>query len=47
MAGRITKDGKEHNFIRADKFTDMESAADTALAKGQLIIDQMGGRMFS
>ncbi len=47
LAGRITKDGKEHNFIRADKFTDMESAADTALAKGQLIIDQMGDRMFS
>jgi hypothetical protein len=46
LAGRISKDGREHNFIRADKFSDAESAADIALAKGQLIVDQMGERMF-
>ena len=46
LAGRISKDGKEHNFIRADKFSDAESAAEIAIAKGQLIVDQMGDRMF-
>jgi hypothetical protein len=46
LAGRISKDGKEHNFIRADKFSDAESAAEIAITKGQLIVDQMGDRMF-
>ena len=46
LAGRITKDGKEHKFVRADKFTSAEDAADIALSKGQLIVDQMGDRMF-
>jgi hypothetical protein len=47
LAGRITKDGREHSFIRADKFSDAESAAEIAIAKGQLIVDQMGEKMFS
>ncbi len=47
LAGRISKDGKEHNFIRADKFTDKNDCADIALGKGQLIVDQMGERMFT
>jgi hypothetical protein len=47
LAGRIAKDGKEHKFIRADKFTDRDECADIALTKGQLIVDQMGERMFS
>ena len=46
LAGRISKDGKEHKFVRADKFTAAEDAADIAMSKGQLIIDQMGDRMF-
>jgi hypothetical protein len=46
LAGRISKDSKEYNFIRADKFSDAESAAEIAIAKGQLIVDQMGDRMF-
>jgi hypothetical protein len=46
LAGRISKDGKEHKFIRADKFTDRDECAEIALAKGQLIIDQSGDRMF-
>jgi hypothetical protein len=46
LAGTITKDGKIHHFIRADKFSDKEEAADIALAKGQLIVDQSGERMF-
>jgi hypothetical protein len=46
LAGRISKDGKEHSFIRADKFTDIDSAAEVAISKGQLIVDQLGDRMF-
>ena len=46
LAGRISKDGKEHNFIRADKFSDRDDCADIALAKGRLIVDQLGDRMF-
>lgn len=47
LAGRISKDGKEYRFIRADKFSDRNDCADVAIAKGHLIIDQMGERMFS
>jgi hypothetical protein len=47
LAGVITKDGKSHRFVRADKFTDAGEAADFALAKGQLIVDQQGDRMFA
>lgn len=46
LAGRIRKDGKEHHFIRADKFSDRDDCADVAIAKGQLIVDQLGERMF-
>ncbi len=46
LEGRIRKDGKEHHFIRADKFSDRNDCADIAIAKGQLIVDQLGDRMF-
>jgi hypothetical protein len=46
LAGRISKDGKEHKFVRADKFTSKEEAADIAISKGQLIVDQSGDRIF-
>jgi hypothetical protein len=46
LAGRISKDGKEHRFVRADKFTNKDEAADIAVAKGQLIVDQTGDKMF-
>lgn len=46
LAGVISKDGKSHRFVRADKFSDAGEAADFALAKGQLIIDQQGERIF-
>jgi hypothetical protein len=46
LAGRITKDGKEHTFVRADKFSSQEDAADIAISKGQLIIDQSGESIF-
>ena len=47
LAGVISKDGQSHRFVRADKFSDAGEAADFALAKGQLIIDQQGMNMFS
>ncbi len=47
LAGVISKDGKSHRFVRADKFTDAGEAADFALAKGQLIIDQQGEKVFN
>ncbi len=46
LAGVISKDGKHHHFIRADKFGHQDTAADIALAKGQLIVDQIGEAMF-
>jgi hypothetical protein len=47
LAGRISKDGKGHDFVRADKFSSKDEAADIALSKAQLIIDQSGDRIFS
>ena len=46
LAGEISKNGRVHKFIRADAFTDQTEAADLALNKGQLIIDQLGDDMF-
>jgi hypothetical protein len=50
LAGVITKtiagEPKSHRFVRADKFSDKDEAADIAISKGQLIVDQMGDRMF-
>jgi hypothetical protein len=38
---------KEHRFVRADRFSDEEGAADHAIMKGQQIVDQLGERVFS
>ena len=46
LAGVISKDGKSHRFVRADKFTDKDEAAEIAMSKGQLIVDQLGDGMF-
>ena len=46
LAGVISKDGKSHRFVRADKFSDRDEAADIAMSKGQLIVDQLGEGMF-
>lgn len=46
LAGVISKDGKSHRFVRADKFSDRDEAADIAMSKGQLIVDQLGDGMF-
>lgn len=46
LAGVISKDGKSHKFIRADKFSDKATAAEIAISKGKLIVDQLGEGMF-
>ena len=38
---------KEHRFVRADRFSDEDAAADHAIMKGQQIVDQLGERIFS
>jgi hypothetical protein len=47
-SGIITKevDGavKEHSFIRADRFSTLDEAAEFAIAKGRQIIDEQGER---
>lgn len=49
--GMVTKtvngEMKEHRFIRADRFSDEDAAADHAILKGQQIVDQLGERVFS
>ena len=46
LAGEILKGGKTYRFVRADKFTDKNEAADITISKGQLIIDQLGESIF-
>lgn len=49
-AGTISKeiDGemKEYKFVRADRFSTLEEAADLSLSKGRQIVDEQGERMF-
>lgn len=49
-AGTIAKeiDGemKEYKFVRADRFSTLEEAADLSLSKGRQIVDEQGDRMF-
>lgn len=49
-AGTISKeiDGqmKEYKFVRADRFSTLDEAADLSLSKGRQIVDEQGERMF-
>jgi hypothetical protein len=49
-AGTIVKEiegqTKEYKFVRADRFSTIEEAADLSLSKGRQIIDEQGERMF-
>lgn len=48
MVSRVVGgEAKEHRFIRADRFSDEDAAADHAIIKGQQIVDQLGERVFS
>jgi hypothetical protein len=50
LAGVIAKevDGvrKEHKFVRADRFSGADEAAEFALSKGRQIIDERGDKVF-
>jgi hypothetical protein len=50
-AGTIVKEiggeMKEYKFVRADRFSTLDEAADLSLSKGRQIIDEQGERMFS
>lgn len=49
LAGLISKDidgtRREYRFVRADRFATAEEAAEFALIKGRLIIDEQGDRL--
>jgi hypothetical protein len=47
LAGTIAKGGKVHKFVRADQFSSSDEAAEFALIKGKLIIDQLGDQIFA
>ena len=50
LAGIISKDidgvRKVHSYVRADRFTSIDEAADIALVKGRQIIDEQGENIF-
>jgi hypothetical protein len=50
VAGVIEKEiggeRKQHKFIRADRHPSRDDAVEIALAKGRLIVDEQGERMF-
>ena len=50
VAGIISKeiDGsvKQHRFVRADRFSTIDEAADFSVMKARQIIDQQGDRIF-
>lgn len=50
LCGVIAKtvDGtlKEHRFVRADRFSDLDEAAEITLNKGRQIIDERGDKVF-
>lgn len=47
VAKTVDGEVKEHRFIRADRFTDEDAAADHSVAKGRQLVDQLGDRMFA
>lgn len=46
LSGKIEKDGREHAFIRADRFGSKTDAQSATMAKGRQIIDEQGERVF-
>jgi hypothetical protein len=51
LCGAISKeiDGqkREHRFIRADRFADLDTAVEMTILKARQIVDQQGDRIFS
>ncbi|MCE1236334.1 MAG: HlyU family transcriptional regulator [Hyphomicrobiales bacterium] len=50
LCGVISKeiDGvrKEHRFVRADRFTDRDTAVDMVFVKARMIVEQMGDEIY-
>lgn len=50
LAGEVAKEiggeTKTHRFIRADRFTDKDSAVAATLRKGRQLVDEQGDRLF-
>lgn len=46
LSGRIEKDGRSHDFIRADRFSSKTDAESATMAKGRQIIDEQGEKVF-
>lgn len=51
LAARITKEiggeTKSHHLIRADTLASADAAADAAIDKAKIVIDQQGDRLFN
>jgi len=50
LAGLITKEiegvRREHRFVRADRFSSKDEAAELAISKARQIIDEQGSNLF-
>ena len=46
LAARIERDGKRHELIRADTFTDRDEAEQASIAKARQVIDEQGASLF-
>jgi hypothetical protein len=47
LAGTIEKDGKNYQFVRADRIGSRDELVSMALAKGRQIVDEQGEGVFS
>jgi hypothetical protein len=46
VSKEIDGDLKQHRFVRADRFGDVNTAADISIVKGRQLVDEQGERMF-
>ncbi len=47
LAGTIEKDGRNYQFVRADRIGSRDELVSMALAKGRQIVDEQGEGIFS
>jgi hypothetical protein len=47
LAGSIEKDGKNYQFVRADRIGSRDELVSMALAKGRQIVDEQGEGIFN
>ncbi|MFT3987246.1 HlyU family transcriptional regulator [Aestuariivirga sp.] len=46
ISKEINGEKKEYRFVRADRFTSQDEAAEFSLSKGRQIVDEQGERVF-